>query len=488
MLIAPQAKSTSKPTLQTKARRSPIRGLDLSSPIDAVSDGYALRLDDWVCREDGVTTRGGYAVVGDVGSAVTSLMGYEHRLLVATDVAIYDGPSAVVSGLNGGDWMGVTVSNPGGRHLVCFNGVDEPRKFGGWSWSVAAITGVDGRDLVAPCLHQRRVFAVEQETLRVWYLGLDAIEGPASVLPLDAQVSRGGVVMAAASLQPSGGRTTDAKLCIVTSNGELVIYSGTDPDNAETWSHAGTWVVPKPIGRRCFAQIGGQLALLTVDGVLSVPGILSEPGSSKSDKALTEKIGGRVIGARDVLDCPSAELMMVDAGAVQWVKTSQGWSRWTGFATATCWIDLDGSLFFGRADGKVCRYGGETDNGAPIQSFAVDAFSAFGTGRHKAFSRIRPRYTLAHPYVPRIELLQDYREPPATFAAANVDSRFWQWDEITWGAQPLPWYKGAVSSRLQPWRSVAGRCEVAACMMSLQTLTPVVWTGYDVAFQQGGAL
>lgn len=480
--------SSARQALITKLRPAPLRGLNLSDPITALKEGDALRLDDWVCRSDGLHTRGGYTVVwGQYGAPVAALLSYPGQLLTCTATAIYDEGTPVQTGCLGGDWQGIVQANPGGQHLVCVNGADLPKTFGGWQWGEAGITGVNGRNLFALALHQRRVFLLERNTLNVWYLGIDAIGGPASVFPMHAQCRKGGHVAGIASLSGDGGRGPDDRICIVTSEGELIVYAGADPDFKASWQLVGVWNVPKPLGTRPFGQIGGSLALLTADGVIDIPRALasSEGGRPSLSERVDPLIGTK---GRAIIDSGSAGVMLVDAGATQLVRSDQGWSRFTGFSDASCWAEHSGALYFGTSSGQLCRYGAEDDANVPIQSFAVDAFSPLGTGANKTMRRVRPHYKLAHPYVPRIEALTDYREPPASFAAANTDSRYWQWDEVTWLSQPLPWYRVNVSSRVHLWRSLSGRGRDVALMMSLQTKSPVIWTGYDVAFEAGGAL
>ena len=417
---------------------------------------------------------------------MVSLLGYQDRVFAATADTIFDGASEAVTGLLGGSWSSGMISNPGGRWLVAVNGVDEARKYGGFTWSISEITGVNSRDLFALTVHQRRIFAAEKESLRVWYLGLDCIEGEASPIPLHAQCRLGGSVVALATLQPQGGISTGDELVIATSEGEIVVYTGTNPDKAGEWSLRGVWRIPKPVGANCFARMGGILTILTEKGVMPIPAVLSRPDSAKPVTSLSQSIDV-ITGAVSIIDSAAASFTLVDAGTVQYVRSDTGaWSRFTGFSTATCWMDSANALWFGRSDGKVCRYGGETDDGSPIRSFAVDSFSKFGVSNRKSFKRARPTYTLAHPYVPRIEMLTDYREPPSSFDAANLDARYWEWNEITWPSTPLPWYAGEVSSRLQPWRSIGGHGVAGALMMSIQTMTPVIWTGYDVGFEIGG--
>lgn len=463
---------------------APLAGLDLSQPITAPAKGTALRLDDWVVRQDGIHTRDGYTVERTLPSSVRSLLSYPGHLIACTLTQIYDGGTLVAGGQTSGDWQAALIANVGGLHLLMANGFDSPRRFNGVSWSVATITGVDQTKLMCPVVHQRRVFAAERGSLRIWYLGVDAIGGPASPIYLEPHCRVGGQVVAIASMSPVGGRTKDDTLVALTDKGELVMFGGSDPDNADGWALQGVWRVPPPVGWRPLTKRGPVLLVMTSKGVLPVPKVLASAESQKPVESLTNPVD-KLLSATgsEIIDSGSAELMLIQGDDAQYVLSDTGaWSRWT--LDARCWAEHDDALYFGMQDGKVCRYGGSLDDGRPIRSFAVDAFQTLRKPVVKQLHRCRPMYLAAHPYVPRVELLTDYKDPPETFDAGRIDDVYWQWDDVTWPRQPMPWLR-EVSSELQPWRSLAGKGTAVALMQSVQTRTPIVWTGTQIVYTAG---
>jgi hypothetical protein len=56
-------------------------------------------------------------------------------------------------------------------------------------------------------------------------------------------------------------------LVFVTDQGEVMVYRGTDPSSASTWALIGIWIVGAPIGNRCLMKYGGDLLVLTLDGL-----------------------------------------------------------------------------------------------------------------------------------------------------------------------------------------------------------------------------
>lgn len=490
MLLTPPP-SAARTIASSKTRLAPMAGLNLSSPITAMKDGTALVLDDWVCREEGVVTRGGFETVTEDHGAVKALFSYPGQIISSSATKLFAGQSQMVTGLTNGDWVGEVVTNSGGRHLVLVNGADYARRYDGMTFSISAITGVDSRKLSTLALHNRRLFAGDKDSLNLWYLATDAIEGEARLLPLAPLCTLGGTIQSVASFQTSGGKSAADQLMIATTKGELIIFAGTDPDAAETWKHVGTWTIPRPVGKRCFLRVGATAAVLTVKGLLSIPKLLTLP----DDQTVAASISGKVdpllqamlkSAQTDVclIESSAHDLTMINLNGHQLVKSDTGaWSRFTGLP-ASCWLEHEGELFFGTSGGEVRKYGSDTDGGAPIRSFLVDAYSRFGSQNFKYMRRVRPMYKAAHPYVPRIEMLTDFKDPPADFAAANIDDRYWYWSDITWPRQPMPWLR-EVSSRLGLWRGLTGRGTAAALQMSIQTKTPITFTAYDLAWENG---
>lgn len=480
MIVKPPAASSRSP-VRSVERPAPLLGLNTDSPITATKPGHALRLDNWVCRSDGLHTRPGYTVVETLAplAPLASLLHYPGRVFGRTD----------------GYWTGALMPNAGGTHLFATGSTGAmPIRYDGSTWAIAAITGVNPTLLRGVIRHVRRLFAFEAGTLNLWYLGLDAIGGPASLIPLTALCKNKGSIHAIASMTGDGGDKSTDSLVIATTAGELIVFSGSDPDNAASWSLGGVFKVPKVVGVKPFSEIGGKLALLTEQGLLPIPDVLSAPESGKPLVALTkpikptfdkEAVAGALSAA--VVDSAAHSLTLAHVNGNQFVRSETGgWSRLVGLG-ATCWLETNQGLYFGRSDGKICKLGGDTDNGAPIRSFLVDAFARLGSADHKHLKRVRGMYLAAHPYVPRMEALTDYRDPPESFDAANRNDRYWQWSEVTWPRQPMPWVR-ETSSRLGLWRSLSGRGTAVALQMSAQTMTPIIFTGYDIAWETGSAL
>ncbi len=454
-------------------RIAPINGLNLDAPITELKAGDALRCDDWVCRSEGLTTRDGYSVVRDeTGETFESMLSYPGQLFGATDDAIYPVSGAARTGMLSGDWAHEVIANPGGQHLVAVNGADALQHYNGVTWDEPTISGIGSTELFAVTKYVRRLFFAEKNSLNLYYLPLNAFSGTVSVIPLHAQFTLGGSIVAVGS--------DNANLYIATEK-QIAIYQGTNPDRDETFARIGVYRIPEPVGKHSISNG----AILTVDGLLSIADVAQSADSTKAFGSISRKADKQIAGATQVVDSLDARFLMLGGGTQQWVKSDTGgWTRFTGFPSATFWIEHDDGLYFATSDGKMCKYGGVLDDDAPIRAFSVSDFARYGTTAKKQFKRIRSFYTAAHPYVPKMQLLIDYENLPDDFEAVNIDDTFWFWSDVTWPRQPMPWYR-EISAKVQPWRTVTGRGVTAAVMKSVQTKTPIIWTGYEMTFKRG---
>ena len=53
----------------------------------------------------------------------------------------------------------------------------------------------------------------------------------------------------------------------VTSEGEVLVYAGTNPSSAADWALVGLYKIGRPLGRRCLSKIAGDLLIITQNGV-----------------------------------------------------------------------------------------------------------------------------------------------------------------------------------------------------------------------------
>lgn len=474
----------------------------------------AIRLDNFFPRTTDVMLRKGYAnhVTGLTG-AVDTLLAYNgltaSSLFAAANNAIYNVTTsgavgaAVVSGFTSNRWQYVNFGTAGGQFLIAVNGSDAPINYNGTTWQTTpAITGFTSANAIHINVFKTRVFFVEKNTLKAWYLPVNSIGGSAASLDFSAIFKLGGYLMAMATWTVDGGQGMDDHAVWISSEGEVAVYKGTDPSSASTWSLVGVYKTAKPLGRRCYVQYGGDIVLLSVDGFIPLAQALPSYQLNTQKVSLSNKINNTVtesavsysanFGWQAVL-LPEAGFLLFNipvaenTTSYQYVMNTitRAWCKFTAW-NANCWEYFKGNLYFG-TNGKVCKaWSGESDNGANIEGDAKSAFNYFGTpGKNKLFTMVRPVIVSDGSIYPAMDTNIDFedRAPSSTptfsgslGAVWNVDS----WDVGSWG--------GSLTIN-KDWQSVTGHGYCAALRIKISSNVPqVYWTATDYQFKVGGVI
>lgn len=444
-----------------RAVPAPVGGWDTESPLANMPKQNAVILDNWIPRAGYVELRRGYQahVVGtsDPVEAIIPWRGdpVGDRIFACAGSDIYDvtnaGPLAPAeyASATSARWRSTNFSNDAGAFAIAVNGVDTPIKYDGSSFSTTAITGtvgpivLDPKDLSHVMGHKRRLFFVEGGTLRVWFLDVLAIAGASQLLDLGPIFDKGGHLVSEGTWSLDGGQGMDDMAVFVTSEGQLAVYQGTDPADADNWSLVGVYSVGKPIGDNCLIKWGSDLAVITQDGVIPLSQALNKDRAQQKEIAITAKIAtgfaeawsnyGNVYGWQGttysgrgslaIFNVPTVEL----SGAMQFVQSIQtgAWCKFTGI-NAICWETANDQIYFGGADGVYQWDITVSDNGETIVADVKPAFSNFGSNTEKQFTMIRPLIKAPAIINPALEVLTDYREIVPTASTTTVTP-----DELT---------------------------------------------------------
>ena len=510
MFIAPQPRKAAAIT-KTQPMPFPAKGWHIKGPVTGMGKDEALRIHNAIVYQDGIRPRHGYTThASGLGAGVYTLMdwaaeGTSPKLFAATPTAIFDvttfgtsSPSAAVTGQHSGRWSVAPLSNIGTTFIWCCNdhSSDVPMVYDGTGWSAADVQGCEAGKLYPCCSHMGRIFAAEKGALKLWYLATHAADGPAYMIDLAPACQKGGEVVAMASLPRSGGRSKADQLVVVTSKNEVLVWSGTDPDNAATWDEAGVYTIPSVVGgARCFTQFGSSLLVSTCVGVLPLTDVLAAPPASESTGAVSEPIYDAIVSAADqisgetgwqIIEGVDDSVLVLNVplpgGIRQFARyeRSQAWCSWD--IPATCWGRVGGALYFGTPDGKVKAYGAGvyTDDGDAIEAEIIHSYQ--GHGAWKNYTRVRPWLMAPNHYRPRVKVVTDYRPLDDAYPAHNTASLTNAWDGLTW--QDWSW-ESRPSERFS-WRGVRGAGVAAALIISCKSTAPWLYRGADLEYFLGG--
>ena len=490
---------------------APVGGWNARDAVSRMPPNDAVRLENWFPRPTDVQLRPGHvAHVTGLPAQVESLMPYNsattQTLFAASGTAFYDVTSAgtvgapVQTGLTSARWQSVNITTPGGSFLVAVNGVDNARTWNGTAWATLSITGVAATALVHVNLFKNRLWFTEINSLRAWYLPTNVIAGAAQLVDLASIARRGGFLMGMWTWTVDAGFGLDDLAVFLTSEGEVIVYRGTDPSSAATWALVGVWWLGAPLGRRCAMKYAGDLLVMSLDGVVPLSGALQSsrlnPRVALSDKIqLAFSAAAALYRTRfgwDMTYLAQGNMLLVNVPVAlgsqeQYVMNTitKAWAKFTGWP-ANCWEMFRDELYFG-GDGAVCRaMTGFNDRGANIVGYAQQAYNYFGRrGQNKRFTLARPilQADSAPPVLAGVAIDFDDTPPTSSLSAASLPITAWDsatWDASTWGGG-LTVYRS--------WQGLTGVGYAASpYLIGVTNGVDMRWQSTDLVMELGGVV
>ncbi len=468
---------------QSHSVPAPTMGWNVRDSIANMEPTDAIIIDNYFPSTGSVDLRRGFTehATGMTGSIETlaEWAGPQSRKLKAcVNNKIYDVSStgavgaAEVSGLANNRWQYVNFGNTGGHYLLMVNGADDYRAYDGTTWTTPTINNVSGTALINIQTHQRRVWFVESNSLSAWYLDTDAISGDAVELDIGPLCSMGGYLQSIATWTVDGGAGSDDLIAFITTQGQVVVYAGTDPAADETWALQGVYQIGRPIGRRCFQKFGGDMIFITEDGFVPLSKSLIT-GRSLGNIAISDKISGAVNsavrqysgnfgwqvtlyprGTQLIFNIPIQE----NGTAHQFVMNTitGAWCRFLNM-DGSCWGLFNDEIYFG-GNGVVYKADdGENDNDDDTTGDLKPAFNYFDSpGTLKRFTMVRPILQTEGKIMPAFSLNVDFENSAPTTTPTYSGSSGSPWDTSPWDTSP--WALGLQTQTA--WQSVAalGRC------------------------------
>ena len=492
---------------------APVGGWDTENAWASMPAHHAVELVNWVPYPSYVETRGGYVPhVTGFTSPVETLMSYNPpvgttQLIAAAGDKWFDvttGGSVgtpLLTGMGSARWQYVQMSTPGGHFLIAANGVDPARRYNGTTVTLAGITGPDPTKLVWLNLHQRRLWCGETNSLKAWYLAPNAITGPATAFDLAPLASLGGHLVGMGTWTRDGGSGPDDYAVFLTSEGQALIYAGTDPASASTWGLVGVFRIGRPLGRRCMLRFGADLVVLTEDGVVALSQVLSMDRSQQSGAAISAQINKAFSDAArsngtswgwDAFLYPARNVAIFN---VPWSNNTfrqyvfstltRAPAQWRG-VPSRCWALADGVPYFGGSSAVYRFDTGAKDDGTDIEAWAIQAWHGFPHRAQKVmFRRAAPVLRVAEKVPLSVDVLLDYRIDvsfPDLIPIYENFGAYWDvalWDQSTTNNHIV----------VSEWRGVHGIGRVGAIRIRLKTKHErVAWMATNILTVPGGTL
>jgi hypothetical protein len=520
----------------TRSLVAPIKGWWVGSPLAAAPPATAFLLENAFPELDYIRARSGAqqfatGMSGNVSTLMPYTNGVTVKMFAYNSGNIYDVSVAgsvgapLVTGLNPGVIMSyVQYSGTGPQTLVCSNGIDPLQFYNGSTWSTGpAWTGLTGAQISYVWEYNQRLYGIENGTTNVWYPAVDAIGGAVTIFPLGPLLRYGGRLVAGGTWNQLTSNGIQYTWFVISSEGEVVMFTGAFPGDPSTWKQAGCYKVGRPLGQNCIQPAGADVALLTEDGIVALSQVLTLDQIALANEAVTRNIAPAfrdAVIARagrtgwQMLLWPLRSMAIINMPQIgppntQFISNARtgAWCRYTGW-DAQCFAvyGLDPSgLYFGTSDGRVMQAetGGQDDgklygvtiffsytdlSGQDVSFGGVAPSSASQSVSRKHISMIRTRFqTNINALSPKVTINVEYDTavPPlpsaATALATGSNWNSAKWDTDVWG--------GLTVSHTQNWIPTYADASQLAPIIQLALNTPstpdVRLTSVDVLFETG---
>lgn len=502
---------------RTTSLPAPVGGWNARDSVADMDPKDAVQLTNWFPGTTECVLRNGYVVwATGLPGAVETIFSYAgaatDKLFGVSSGSIYDCTAggavgaAAVSGLTNSRFQYVNNSTAGGNFLLAVNGADKMRYYDGTTWSADGgtftVTGVDTATWSNITLHKQRIWAIQANSLKAWYLPASAIAGAAQLFDMSAFFKWGGYLVGVETWTIDSGYGVDDQLVFISSKGEVITYKGTDPASGATWAMVGLWRIGAPIGTRCLYKYQGDVLVICQDGLMPLSGALQ---SSRTNPrvALSDKIQDAVSSAIStygtnfgwqVINYPKENqiILNVPSGSGQQqqyaMNTITGsWCNYTGWS-ANCWEIWKDDPYFGGNTVVGKAWSGLSDAGSNISGYALQAFNYFASqGFQKRFTMIRPTFRANGIPAVFAGLALDFNQADTTSVLSYSPSSLggvWGtalWGSAIWGAGTLSVYNS--------WQGANGIGESAAPIVKvLSQGIDLRWASTTVVFERGAIL
>ena len=349
---------------------------------------------------------------------------------------------------NQAECAGATFSRQfGGRAMVAYissqavivDGLDLPVRYNGSEFATALFTtstsalvqSFDG------CIahHDRLYFWKTDGALEFYYGEVGAVMGELTRFPLDRLGNITGNMLAAISVTIDAGENVNDALAIYTTTGQIVVYDGLNPGDATDWNLLTRIQVAPPLSRFSFTRVGGDVWVLTAQGLISLRDTLSQ-----GSLALVNTLGRPIVDeirelvARPLdFDVPTATFLpnewqlhtAADGSKVIinffsrslqrqfiWTVESKSWS--TADYPARYWHNLSLATNFTTSQGRL---GQIVDSDAGTEEITAAWHTGWFSFRSDVtVAYLRPTIIAKGPLTIAVTVLRDYNETAADIA------------------------------------------------------------------------
>lgn len=505
---------------------APIYGWNCRDSLSAMKPLFAITMDNYIPLDSKISIRPGYTAYVKLGTEenpvkVETVVGYQkpgnNRMLAIAGGKAYD----ISSKVNIHMFDDVVFSDNRCQtvqykdRLFLMNGQDTPKVFyidetndrvlQDWGFTSESLQA--GR-IIAGAVSHEFLWFVEKNTLKAWYAA-EAGNIAGNLYSFDlSQISKfGGELMAVANWTVDGGAGLDDLTCFITSEGEVLVYRGYNPNSADNWELVGSYKMSKPIGYQCTLQYQGDVIIICEDGYIPLSKALSMGNAMQSAVAFSDAIRGAVLertAANRYSDGWQGIIYSRKGYAIFNVPVYQqfeqhvinintgAWCRFTNIRSY-CWGMFDNRLYFG-ADNYVYLFDeGYSDNGQEIKGEIAQAYNNLGSDSLKKIQLLNPRTKSSTGYTLVIYANMDFEERDVDYYANIGLSGMTKWNTAPWSSSNNPvgtkWATSKTSRIFNQWLADSATGFKASIVFKTQTKGNIIeWFDTGVRFEDGNGI
>lgn len=503
---------------------APTLGLNYRDSFITLGPKDAVVLNNFIAQPTGCVLREGYQKhVTGLGGVVGSFLPYlaqtsvDSKLFATVGADIFDvtdsadAPTAVATTDSvDGDWSSIMFSAPTQNFLCCTSpsgGYWTYDEAGGWVERTANLTGFTGAH-GAITAWKNRIFIVAAGTNKAYYLPVNSIQGAASEFDFGPLMKHGGHIVAITNWTFNAGLDIDDYLVIFGSQGDILVYQGTDPDDPSTFALKGIWYAGRPpVGDRFFCEYGGELFVLTELGLIPLTkmvngdvantyNIMSSKIQPRLSPQLSRQINTpywevRLAENNDILIISPPRDAQQYTQYVMYIQTG-AWSTFTGMPIFSM-TTYKGQMYFGDEDGNVyLGLHGDADNvnrdgtgGDDVEGQLQGGFNDFGAPANlKLFNLCRPILVGEQAPAVQAQMNIEYKFNPITASPAYSNAGFSEWDSGKWNE--AAWT--GESNTYAAWVGLQGMGYYGSLRIAVKGRPGTVYVSSTIMYQPGGVM
>jgi hypothetical protein len=226
-----QGGSPSQQISQIVSQQAPTGGWNARDALANMKPGEAVKMLNFYPLTTEVVIRGGQAdYASGVTGTVKTLAVYNgasgtNKMFTASDSGIYDvsvagAVGASVATSTNGYWQWLNFGDGTTNWLIMVNGTDKPNYYSGAAWtavdgaSTPALTGLTTTSIIGVAEYNGRLFFIEKDKLKFWYLTAAAAGGALTAFDLSSFANRGGYLLAIGTWSVDSGDGIDDLHCL----------------------------------------------------------------------------------------------------------------------------------------------------------------------------------------------------------------------------------------------------------------------------------